>query len=94
MAEIFTAYKIPNAPVSTIPELMHHPQLEAREMLVEMEDPGVGKYLAINNPMKLDKTPAKMAFGAPLLGQDTEKVLKDFGYTDEQVKEFAEKEVI
>ncbi|WMI82013.1 CaiB/BaiF CoA transferase family protein [Anaerotignum sp. MB30-C6] len=94
LAEIFTSYKIPNAPVSTIPELMHHPQLEAREMLVELEDPGVGKYLAINNPMKLDKTPAEMAFGAPLLGQDTEKVLKDFGYTDEQIKEFGEKEVI
>lgn len=94
LAEIFTAAGIPNAPVHTIPELMVHPQIHARNMLVELEDPGVGRYQAINNPMKMDLTPAEMAFGAPLLGQDTEKVMKSFGYTTEEIQSLIQQEVI
>ena len=73
---------------------MVHPQIHARNMLVELEDPGVGRYQAINNPMKMDLTPAEMAFGAPLLGQDTEKVMKSFGYTTEEIQSLIQQEVI
>ncbi|WP_317855283.1 CaiB/BaiF CoA-transferase family protein [Chakrabartyella piscis] len=89
LADIFTAAKIPNSPVSTIPELMEHPQIAAREMLVPMVDPGVGEYLAINNPMKLSVTPASLDKPAPLMGQDTEAILESFGYNAEEIKQFA-----
>lgn len=91
---MFTPYKIPNSPVNTIPELMDHPQLKARNMLIEVEDKGVGKYFATANPMHLDKTPATIEKGAPIQGEDTERILKEYGYTDEQLKEFREKGAI
>lgn len=94
LAEIFSAVKIPNAPVSTIPELMEHPQIHARGMLQEIVDPGVGKYLAIGNPMQMDVTPAALEFGAPLRGQDTEKILKGLGYEEKEISAFLEKEII
>jgi CoA:oxalate CoA-transferase len=94
LADIFVAAKVPNAPVFDIPEIMEHPQIKARDMMVEFDDPGVGKHLAIGNPMKLSATPATLNHGAPLLGQDTEAVLKSIGYSDSKIKELYSKEVI
>ncbi|WDV46556.1 CoA transferase [Clostridiaceae bacterium M8S5] len=94
LEEIFVEAGVPNAPVLTIPEIMHHPQIKARDMMLELEDPGIGKYLAIGNPMKLSETPAQLVHGAPLLGQDTDSVLKDIGYSDEEIKSFHEKEIV
>ena len=78
---IFTEAHIPNAPVLSVPEIMMHPQITDREMLVELNDEGIGKYRAVNNPMKLSKTPAEIRKGAPLLGQDTTRICKEFGLT-------------
>lgn len=94
LEEAFTAARIPNAPVLAVPETMAHPQIQAREMLVALDDPGVGKYLAIGNPMKLGKNPPQLRFGAPLLGQDTEKVLGDFGFTEEEIEGFSRQNII
>lgn len=94
LQESFTLANIPNAPVLTVPELMEHPQILARDMLKPMNDPGVGDYLAIGNPMTMSLTPASLDFGAPLMGQDTDKILKQFGYSMEEIKDFYSKEVI
>lgn len=94
LADIFVAAKVPNAPVFDIPEVMEHPQIKARDMMLEMEDPGVGSHLAIGNPMKLSKTPPTIEHGAPLLGQDTEAVLKSIGYSNEKIKSLFDSEVI
>ena len=72
---IFTGANIPNAPVLSVEEVMQHPQLKAREMLVEIEDKTVGTYVAVGNPMKLEKTPAIICRGAPVLGSSTDAVL-------------------
>ena len=85
LQEAFTAAKVPNGPVLTIPEVMHLPQLEARGMIIPVDDPAVGKYKAVGNPMSLDKTPPAIVKPAPMLGQDTEKVLKDFGFSKNEI---------
>lgn len=94
LSEIFTNNGVPCAPVLTIPEVMEHPQIAAREMMQELEDPGIGKYLAIGNPMVLSKTPAVIEKAAPLMGQDTEEVLKGLGYSTEEIKALYEKEIV
>ncbi len=94
LQEIFSAANIPNAPVLSVPEVMQEPQLKEREMLVELDDPGVGRYQAIGNPMKLSVTPAAIVSGAPLMGQDTESVLSSFGYSTEQIKKFYDNEIV
>ena len=94
LKEIFNEYKIPNAPVNTIPELLEDPQLEAREMLIEMDDPAVGKYKATGNPMKLSLTPAVIDTPAPLLGQHTDAVLAELGYAEDQIAAFHENGIV
>lgn len=94
LQDVFTKAGIPNAPVLEIPELMKHPQLDAREMLIDIEDPGIGKYKAMANPMKLSDGEAVIEKGAPLMGQDTEAILKQIGYSDEEIKALLLKEVV
>lgn len=88
LTEIFNAHKIPNAPVNTIPELLEDPQLEARDMLIEMEDPGIGKYKATGNPMKLSMTPPVVEKPAQLLGASTDAVLSELGYSEADIETF------
>lgn len=85
LTETFNAYKIPCSPVNTIPELMNSPQLKARNMLVPIHDEGIGDYIATANPMFLSETPAVIKDGAPMMGRDTDKILKELGYTAEDI---------
>lgn len=94
LTEAFNANNIPSSPVNTIPELMDHPQLKARGMLVPLRDDGVGDYLAMGNPMLLSETPAVPEKGAPSMGRDTVSVLKEYGYTDAEIEAFAAGEVV
>lgn len=90
LQEIFNNVNIPCSPVNTIPELMSHPQLEARGMLVDVVDDGVGPYKAMGNPMCLSLTPAEIKRGAPSMGRDTEKVLKEYGFSADELAKFTE----
>lgn len=76
---------IPVAPVNTPLAAMHHPQLNKRQMVVSIDDKGLGKYNAFGIPVKLSRTPGEIVKGAPLLGENTESILKEIGYSDEQI---------
>jgi CoA:oxalate CoA-transferase len=46
-------------------------------MLVEVEQPGIGKMKVVGSPLHLSETPGEVYAGAPLLGQHTRQVLAD-----------------
>lgn len=94
LAAAFNANKIPCSPVNTIPELMHNEQLKARNMLVPLHDEGIGDYTAMGNPMFLSLTPAVLEKGAPTMGRDTEAVLKEYGYSQEEIDSLTAGEVV
>jgi crotonobetainyl-CoA:carnitine CoA-transferase CaiB-like acyl-CoA transferase len=71
------------------------PQIKAREMMVEVEQPFIGKVRMYGSPLKMSETPTGIRGPAPLLGQHTEEILADvLGYKKEQVKELYEQEVV
>jgi len=85
--ELLNANRIPAAPIKTMSDLIDDPQIAAREMLVELEDPIIGKVKYPGNPIKLKKTPPKYDRSAPTLGQHTDEVLKSIlNYTPEQIE--------
>ena len=94
LTAIFEAADIACSPVKGIPELATDPQLEARGMLNPMIDTAVGPYKATGNPIHMEKTPAVYEKCAPLLGEDTEALLKEIGYDDADIAAFREKGVI
>lgn len=82
------------APVINIKEAFDNPQLKARDMIIEVDDPGAGKIKLVGNPIKLSKTPAVTKEPSPLLGENTDEILKDMEYSDEEIKMLHDKKVI
>ncbi len=77
---------IPVSPINNVAQVMQHPQVLAREMLVELAHPTAGQMTLPGIPVKLSETPGALRSAAPTLGQHTEELLGELlGYTPEQV---------
>ena len=66
---------IPCSPVNDIQQICEDPQIQFRNMLVEVEQKEVGKVKIAGSPIRLSETPGEVHSGAPLLGEHTEDVL-------------------
>lgn len=84
----FDAAGVPAGPVHTVGEALTHPQTLARGMVVELDHPQAGKTQALGCPIHFSATPAQITRPAPLLGQHTREVMKEFGFTEQQVDTF------
>jgi CoA:oxalate CoA-transferase len=77
---------VPSSAIHSVPELLYNPQVAAREMIVEMDHPTAGRYRMAGEPIKLSRTPGGVRSAAPLLGADTEEVLREvFGYSPQAI---------
>jgi len=66
-------------------EVLVDPHLKARDMIVEVEHPGRGRYLTVGNPIKLSASPTTIG-PSPLLGQHREEILRELGYSDADIE--------
>jgi crotonobetainyl-CoA:carnitine CoA-transferase CaiB-like acyl-CoA transferase len=74
-------HRLPITPVYTIAELVEHPQLVARGFMMAVEQPGIGMLQLPGLPMHLSKTPWRVRYPAPLLGEHNAPVYcQELGY--------------
>ncbi|HWT89901.1 MAG TPA: CoA transferase, partial [Solirubrobacterales bacterium] len=59
--------------------------VRARGMVVELEQPELGTVRQLGNPVKLSRTPADTGRPAPAFGEHTDEVLREVGYSDEEI---------
>jgi crotonobetainyl-CoA:carnitine CoA-transferase CaiB-like acyl-CoA transferase len=71
---------IPAGPIYSVPEALGDAHARARGMVQEYDYSGVGRVNALGNPVKLSRSPARLAKGAPRLGEDNDAVLGELGY--------------
>jgi len=77
---------VPFGPVLNIDEIAHDSHFAARQMLAEIDIPGVAETMRIaGQPIKFARTPAGVRGRAPDLGQDTDAVLLQHGATDDDI---------
>lgn len=72
-------------PVYDYEEVFDDPQVRQRQMMIEVQHPTLGKVKQVGIGIKLSDTPGAVRSTAPLLGQHTEEVLKEAGYTSQQI---------
>ncbi|MDQ2990921.1 MAG: formyl-CoA transferase [Pseudomonadota bacterium] len=77
-------YDIPCGPILSMKEIAEEPSLRASGTVVEVDHPERGKYLTVGNPIKLSDSPTDVE-RSPLLGEHTDEVLRQLGYSAEQV---------
>ncbi|AOF84677.1 coA-transferase III family protein [Hydrogenophaga sp. RAC07] len=81
----FDAAGVPAGPVHTIGEALSHPQTLARGMVVEVEHPQAGATRAIGCPIHFSASPDRSSTPAPLLGQHTREVLREFDLPEAEI---------
>ncbi len=83
---------LPHGRLNGIGEVLAHPQVIARKMIQEMESP-VGPVPVIGSPLRLSDSPARFD-PIPALGQDTEAILQELGYSAAEVEIFRRDQII
>lgn len=78
---------IPAAPIQNYEQSCSDPHTVARDMVVTMDHPVEGKVQGLGIPIKLSDTPGKIRLPPPLLGQHTDEVLDEAGFTPEEKSE-------
>jgi alpha-methylacyl-CoA racemase len=74
-------------PVLGLDEALESELVRAREMIVEIDQPGAGPVRLLGTPVKLSRTPADPTrAGGPPLGADTEAVLAEAGYSAAEIR--------
>lgn len=66
-------------PVLDLDQVLESELVRSRQMVVAWEQPGVGEVRQLANPVKLDRTPARVGRPAPALGEHTVEVLREAG---------------
>jgi alpha-methylacyl-CoA racemase len=72
-------------PVLDLDEALESDLVRAREMVVELNQPGAGPVRQLGPPIKLSRTPASVREPGPALGEHTHDVLREAGYSDEEI---------
>ena len=83
--ELMLAQGIACSPIRTYDEVLEGPHTRARGLVVEAPHPVEGTVKALATPVRMDGTPAAVVKGAPLLGEDTDELLRSVGYTSDEV---------
>lgn len=85
--ELLDEAGVPNGPINNIEMLLNDPQVKARNMIVDVEHPVAGVTQLPGIPIKMSKTQGEISKAAPVLGADTDDVLKDIlELSDEEIQ--------
>jgi crotonobetainyl-CoA:carnitine CoA-transferase CaiB-like acyl-CoA transferase len=82
------------APAQDYDALMEDPQALDNEYLVNVDHPIAGPMKVVGQPWRFSETPVAIAPAAPELGQHTEEVLLDLGYTWDDITALRDKKAI
>jgi crotonobetainyl-CoA:carnitine CoA-transferase CaiB-like acyl-CoA transferase len=81
---------VPAGPVLNLGEALSNPQTLAREMVVEINHPKLGKQKVLGIPVKFSATPGAITRPAPCLGEHTSEVLTEIGYSPKEIELLAD----
>lgn len=85
---------IPSGEILSLEAALKQPQIQHRKAITEIDTPDVGKIKVFNLTAKFDKTTGDVDTPPPLLSQNTNEILKELGYNDEDIKQFKENKII
>jgi crotonobetainyl-CoA:carnitine CoA-transferase CaiB-like acyl-CoA transferase len=88
------AAKVPCGPINDLAEVFADPQVQSRGMTVPMPHPLADTLRVVASPMKLSDTPVQYRRAPPLLGEHTDDVLAELGWSDAERAELRRQDVL
>jgi crotonobetainyl-CoA:carnitine CoA-transferase CaiB-like acyl-CoA transferase len=92
--ELIAGAGIPCGPINRVSEVVNNPQVEARNMFVDIPHPEVPDLRIPNSPMKLLGSPATIRRHPPLLGEHNDEILAAAGYDASGISDLRDRGVI
>lgn len=85
---------IPAGPINSVPEALNDPQTAARDMVIGMTDERVDNFRTIGHPVKFSGTPATVSRNAPDIGQHSDEVLSEMGFSAKEIERWRQTGVV
>jgi crotonobetainyl-CoA:carnitine CoA-transferase CaiB-like acyl-CoA transferase len=92
--DAFQAAGIPVGPIKNVAEILDDPHTLARQMVVEVDHPVIGKMKTLGVPIKLSATPGAVTRAAPTLGQHSDEILGELGFSEADIAGFHASRVV
>ena len=90
----FDEHSVPCAPVLTRKALLTHEQILANDLIVEMDQEGLGRVRQARPAARFSETSTKIQGPAPQLGEQTREVLIDLGLRDNDIDDLFESKIV
>jgi crotonobetainyl-CoA:carnitine CoA-transferase CaiB-like acyl-CoA transferase len=88
------SHDIPAAPVQSLAEFLDDPAVRHHGMVHEYAHPEVGRLRLMGQPLAFSDTPAEDPGPPPTLGQHTEAILADLGYSAEAIADLRHRAIV
>ncbi|HEX4798280.1 MAG TPA: CoA transferase [Burkholderiales bacterium] len=92
--EVLAAAEVPCGPIYTIDQVFADPQVQHIEAAVKVKSRKLGEFRIVNQAVKLSRTPARIATAPPEIGEHTDEVLAELGYSEAQIGALRRKKVV
>ncbi len=86
--------EVPCAPINSRQDLLSDPQIAANGLIVESDQPGVGRIRQTRPAARFDKSPAELRRPAPALGQHTDELLGELGIAADSIEKLRADHVV
>ena len=94
LLKLFSEKGITVGPVLDISEIIEHPYVLDRKILIEHYNNNYGNILMHQAFPRLSKTPGKVKSSAPSIGENTNDILKEIGLTKSQIEKLRINKII
>jgi crotonobetainyl-CoA:carnitine CoA-transferase CaiB-like acyl-CoA transferase len=81
--------------VNTVDKLEGDPQVAARDMILNVDYPGLGNIPLPGNPVKLSLTPGSISSRAPKIGEHNKEIYCGLlGYSQKELKRLKQEDIV
>ncbi len=92
--EMLNAAGVPCGPIYTVDQVFADPQVQHLQAAAEVGHPQLGRFKVVNQAVRLSRTPAQLAAATPEVGQHTDEILAELGYSPSDIRGMRERRVI